>query len=287
MLSNKVNEIMTTQLTATEINASIKQAVDVMAREDVGRIIIVDEGVPCGIFTEKDVVKRVLAANLDLTKTVIKDVMTAPISAVREETHIVEALGRMYKGKFRHLLVRGRRGKVIGIVSMRRILNLAVELGQGQGNPSPVGSIVIDRPSTADLNTPVQEIVELMAAKNLTAVIVTENDKPIGIFTERDALKRVAAAKAIKSSETPIKVVMTQPLITVPENAMIGAVLAEMYRRDIRNMPVKDTKGELRGLLAMPQILQYAQAFDIDEQVRRSWKEVAEALETDDQYTPG
>ena len=287
MLSNKVNEIMTTQLTATEINASIRQAVDVMAREDVGRIIITDEGVPCGIFTEKDVVKRVLAAKLDLTKTVIKDVMTTPISAVREETHIVEALGRMYKGKFRHLLVRGRRGKVIGIVSMRRILNLAVELGQGQGNPSPVGSIVIDRPLTADLNTPVQEIVELMAAKNLTAVIVTENDKPIGIFTERDALKRVAAAKAIKSSETPIKVVMTQPLITVPENAMIGAVLAEMYRRDIRNMPVKDTKGELRGLLAMPQILQYAQAFDIDEQVRRSWKEVAEALETDDQYTPG
>jgi hypothetical protein len=37
----------------------------------------------------------------------------------------------------------------------------------------------------------------------------------------------------------------------------------------------------------MPEILQYAQAFNIDEQVRRSWQEVAQALDTDDQYTPG
>jgi hypothetical protein len=37
----------------------------------------------------------------------------------------------------------------------------------------------------------------------------------------------------------------------------------------------------------MPEILQYARAFNIDEQVRRSWREVAAALDSDDQYTPG
>jgi hypothetical protein len=37
----------------------------------------------------------------------------------------------------------------------------------------------------------------------------------------------------------------------------------------------------------MPEILQYAQAFNIDEQVRRSWQEVAKELANDDQYTPG
>jgi predicted transcriptional regulator len=64
-------------------------------------------------------------------------------------------------------------------------------------------------------------------------------------------------------------------------------VLAEMYRRDIRNMPVEEAPNRLLGLIAMPEILQYAQAFNIDEQVRRSWQEVAQALDTDDQYTPG
>jgi hypothetical protein len=37
----------------------------------------------------------------------------------------------------------------------------------------------------------------------------------------------------------------------------------------------------------MSDVLQYARAFDIDEQVRRTWKEVAEYLDNDDQYTPG
>ena len=60
-----------------------------------------------------------------------------------------------------------------------------------------------------------------------------------------------------------------------------------MSRRDIRNMPVKDETNQLVGLIAMPEILQYAQAFNIDEQVRRSWQEVAKALDSDDQYTPG
>jgi CBS-domain-containing membrane protein len=60
-----------------------------------------------------------------------------------------------------------------------------------------------------------------------------------------------------------------------------------MSRRDIRNMPVNDDSGELSGIVSMPEILQYARAFNVDEQVRRTWKEVAEYLDTEDQYTPG
>jgi hypothetical protein len=52
-------------------------------------------------------------------------------------------------------------------------------------------------------------------------------------------------------------------------------------------MPVSGTGGEVVGLLSMPEILQYATAFNIDEQVRRTWKEVAEFMDSEDQYTPG
>ena len=71
--------------------------------------------------------------------------MTSPIQAVAEETHILEALGRMYQGNFRHLLVRGRRGTIVGIVSMRRILKIAVELGQGLSETRTVGEIMSGR----------------------------------------------------------------------------------------------------------------------------------------------
>jgi CBS domain-containing protein len=277
---------MTTNLTKAPVTASIFEVIEMMVAEDVGRVVITDDDVPVGIFTEKDVLKRVVNAKIDARKNAIKKVMTAPIRAVREETHIVDAFGKMYRGKYRHLLVRGRRGKIIGIVSMRRILNLAVELGQGLSENKTLGDIATPALTTVDQVATVHETVELMNKENVTAVIVMAGGKPSGIFTERDVLKRVAI-KEIKIKETAIKQVMTAPIITMPRTALVGDVLAEMYHRDIRNMPVKDDHEDLTGLVSMPEILQFARAFNIDEQVRRTWKEVAEFLDNEDQYTPG
>lgn len=286
MLSNKVSEIMTTNLTMAPAAASIFQVMEIMVAEDVGRIIVTDDGVPIGIFTEKDVLKRVVNAGIDARKADIKSVMTTPVRAVREETHIIDAFGKMYRGKFRHLLVRGRRGKIIGIVSMRRILNIAVELGQGLSETRTLGDIAAGAIETVDQTATVRQAIDLMNKKNVTAVVVTAAGKPAGIFTERDVLKRVAT-KEIPVEQTTVQQVMTAPIITMPQTALVGDVLAEMYRRDIRNMPVRSDSGDLVGLVSMPEILQYARAFNVDEQVRKTWKEVAELLDTEDQYTPG
>ena len=286
MLSNRVSEVMTTHLTSVPASASIFQVMETMVAEDVGRIIVTDDDIPIGIFTEKDILKRVLNAGIDARNTAIRNVMTTPVRAVREETHIIDAFGKMYLGKFRHLLVRGRHGKIIGIVSMRRILSIAVELGQGLSETKTLGEIAASTIVALEETVTVSETVDLMNQKNLTAVIVTASGKPKGIFTERDALKRVAT-KELSGKETRVQTVMTAPLITMPASAFVGDVLAEMYRRDIRNMPVQGASGELVGLVAMPEILQYARAFNVDEQVRRSWKEVAKLLDTEDQYTPG
>ena len=141
MLSNKVSEIMTTDSVKAKVSAtSFDSVMATMVAEDVGRIIITDDDVPVGIFTEKDVSSASLIGHR-CQKHQISSVMTAPVRAVREETHIVDAFARMYRGKYRHLLVRGRRGKIIGIVSMRRILNIAVELGQGISESRTVGDI--------------------------------------------------------------------------------------------------------------------------------------------------
>jgi signal-transduction protein with cAMP-binding, CBS, and nucleotidyltransferase domain len=286
VLSNKVSEIMTTNLTKAPVSSTIFEVMEMMVAEDVGRIIITDDEIPVGIFTEKDVLKRVVNAKIDARTTPIKDVMTAPARAVREETHIVDAFGKMYRGKYRHLLVRGRRGKIVGIVSMRRILNLAVELGQGLNETKTLADIAAPAIVSVEESATVYETVELMNTKSVSAVVVTAAGKPSGIFTERDVLKRVAT-KEINVKQTPIKQVMTAPVITMPQSALVGDVLVEMSRRDIRNMPVSGDSGEISGIVSMPEILQYARAFNVDEQVRRSWKEVAEFLDSEDQYTPG
>jgi signal-transduction protein with cAMP-binding, CBS, and nucleotidyltransferase domain len=286
MLSNKVSEIMTTELVKSPVTASVFSVMETMVVNNVGRIIITDDDVPVGIFTEKDVLKRVVGAQIDVKSIGIRTVMTTPVRAVREETLIVDAFARMYRGKFRHLLVRGRHGKIAGIVSMRRILNIAVELGQGIAESRTLGDIAKAQVVTIDESATAHAAVTLMNRQGVSAVVVTAGGKPAGIFTERDVLTRVATSETDRQN-APLKQVMTAPLVTMPANALVGDVLLEMSRRDIRNMPVQDESNQLVGLIAMPEILQYAQAFNIDEQVRRSWQEVAKALDSDDQYTPG
>ena len=286
MLSNKVSEIMTTNLTTASVASSIQEVLEMMVAADVGRIIVTSKEVPVGIFTEKDVMKRVVNNNSDPRKSLIKEVMTSPIRAVREETHIIEAFGKMYRGKYRHLLVRGKRGKIVGIVSMRRILGLAVELGQGMSETKTLGSLVSGGALSVDESSSVYETIDLMIQRGVASIVVSAAGKPRGIFTERDVLKRVAA-EGIDTKKTQVKQVMTSPLVTMADTALIGEALTEMYRRDIRNMPVIKPGGELIGIVSMPDILQYAAAFNIDERVRQTWKEVQEYYDSEDQYTPG
>jgi CBS domain-containing protein len=125
-----------------------------------------------------------------------------------------------------------------------------------------------------------------MTQKNSGAVVVTEGRRPKGIFTERDVLKRVIN-KIPDITQTSVRQVMTAPLISLPQSTHIGEVLAEMYRRDIRNMPIKGEGDDLLGIVSMPDVLRYAKAFNIDENVRRSWQEVADFWQSQDQYTPG
>jgi len=285
MLSNKVSEIMTTNLTTTNASRTVFDVMSQMVAEDVGRIVVFQNEIPVGIFTEKDVLRRVIN-KIDPQQTTIREVMTAPIRAVREETHIVEAFGKMYKGKYRHLLVRGRRGKIVGIVSMRRILGLAAELGQQLSETKALGEIMSSAVATVDQGLSVAETIERMVQQGLGGIVVTAGGKPAGMFTERDVLKRVAV-HGIDTRNTPIRTVMSSPLITMTHAHKVSDVLSEMYRRDIRNIPVTGESGQLIGVLSMADILQYAQALNIDERVRQSWKEVQEHYDSEDQYTPG
>ena len=286
MLSNKVSEIMTTNVVTAEVSNTIFDVMEMMVAKDLGRVVITDNQIPVGIFTEKDVLKRVMNKKLDPKKSSIKRVMTSPIRTVRADTHIVEALGRMVKGKFRHLLVRGDKGEIVGMVTMRRILKLAVELGQGLRETQTVGSIMSKNPITVDTSKSIYETIETMIKVDKVCVVLVSRGAPKGIFTERDVLKRVAL-KNLDTKKTPIKEIMTADLVTAPRSALIGEVLAEMYKGDFRNMPILGEKGDLAGIVSMADVLLYAKALDVDEKVRKAWKEVEEFWDSEEHYTPG
>jgi CBS domain-containing protein len=286
VLSGKISEIMTTQVTSAPASATVRAVIDTMVAEDVGRVIIHENDRPVGIFTERHVLRQVANRNLDSKTLAVASMMTSPIRGVVHGTDIVDALAEMLRGKIRHLQVYGDSGEVIGIVSMRRILAIAVELGQGLSEHQTIGSILVHGALAIEESAPVADAIEIMIQKDASAVVVTAESKPIGIFTERDVLMRVVD-REIDCKRVAIKNVMTSPLTAMPTTALVGEVLAEMYRRDIRNMPVIGERGELCGLVSMVDVLQYARAFNIDESVRKTWKEIQDFYDSQDQYTPG
>lgn len=286
MLSTKVTEIMTPNVIMAESSTTILAVMESMANNNVGGLIITEKQTPVGIFTEQDVLKRVMNRRLDLKKAAVKLVMTSPIRAVGRDTHIVEALGKMYRSKFRHLPVRGEKHAIIGMVSMRDILKLAVELGRNLTDTQTIGSTLLGKVATVDASQSVHQAIETMVREDRGCLIVTSGGQPKGIFTERDVLKRVAV-RGLDSKKTPVEQVMTATLVSMPNSATVGEVLGEMHRRDFRNMPILGEGGELVGIVSMADVLHYARGLDIDETVRKTWKEIAAFWESEDQYTPG
>ena len=78
----------------------------------MGRVILTDNAIPVGIFTERQALKRVANNDLAPKTSSVKDVMTSPLCAVGDKTHIVEVLGEMIRRKIRHLLVRVGSGNI-------------------------------------------------------------------------------------------------------------------------------------------------------------------------------
>lgn len=104
---------------------------------------------------------------------------------------------------------------------------------------------------SVDKNTKLKDIARIMTEKNIGSVIVVENDKPIGIITERDIVKAIGKGKDI---EVLAKDIMTSSLITIREDAPISGALSLMRLNNIRHLPVIDDSGKLCGIISIRDI---------------------------------
>ena len=105
---------------------SVSKAARLMARKNVGAVMVVKNKRLVGIFTERDAVIRVIAKGRDAQTTVLADVMTADPQTVSPEESFGQALLMMYESGFRHVPVL-EKGMPIGIVSARNALDPDLE----------------------------------------------------------------------------------------------------------------------------------------------------------------
>lgn len=102
-------------------NESVWEAAKFMRANDTENVLVLIDGVPTGMVTEKDILNRVAAEDMQASKVLLRKIMSTPFFSAPSETPVNEALKMMAARHIRRLVVT-EGGEPIGIVSHRSIL---------------------------------------------------------------------------------------------------------------------------------------------------------------------
>ncbi len=108
--------------------------------------------------------------------------------------------------------------------------------------------------ATIDADATVLDAARLMNERHIGALVVTRHDKVIGIFSERDILKRVVAAES-SPAQTVVKDVMTTPVACCHGNTTEAECRAVMRKKRIRHLTVVE-EDRLVGIISIGDIIE-------------------------------
>jgi CBS domain-containing protein len=103
-------------------DVSVKDAVRIMTEAQVGALAVISGRKIVGIFTERDLMKRVVHAERDPATTPIREVMSRPVETVPNSTSVAQAAAIMRERHIRHLAVVDQFGDLLGLIAQRYLL---------------------------------------------------------------------------------------------------------------------------------------------------------------------
>ena len=119
--------IARTPLVTVQSDTTVMEAVRTMAQEDIGAVGVSDGHHLIGIFSERDLMLRVISEKRDPERTHVGEVMTSPVQTIHRDSSVDEALKVMLDQHIRHLPIVNRDGRLAGMISMRNLLHEKVE----------------------------------------------------------------------------------------------------------------------------------------------------------------
>ena len=107
---------------------------------------------------------------------------------------------------------------------------------------------------TVEPDASVSDVAQLMMSQGIGDVIVVENQKPVGILTDRDLVVRVIGA-GLDAKQVGVCEVMSKPPVTVSHGAEVGVAVGLMRVHGIRRLPIVDEEGRLVSILTMDDVI--------------------------------
>jgi CBS domain-containing protein len=229
---------------SVEADTPVIEALRLMSARRISCIVVLLNGEPVGILTERDVV---FAANwvIGQPSLRIREVMSKPVLTASADTTVAEAYGLFRDNEVRHLVVLGDQMELDGIFTQTDLVRALK------------GTIFTTTPDVSPLMSrnvwqvapqiTARQALALMASHAISGMVVVENAQPVGVFTERDAVRLVAGG--VDLTHLPVSTVMTTPIITISASAPPVQAIELMRDHEVRRLLVVDGEGGLAGML--------------------------------------
>jgi len=237
---------MTQKVVTITPENTLYEAARIMGEKHIGSLIVVKYDTPVGVITERDLLREVVAREIDLEKdwlvggvTIkeekVEEIMSYPLTTISITSSIKEAAQMMIEKKIRRLAVR-ESGKVVGIITASDLIRSLPEVPETMHVWFEVDYFMSKRVITVDEETPVDSVAKFIGEQSIGSVIITSHGEPIGIFTERDLLTKFLA----KDESLMIEVgeACSSPLITAPLGISVHDAAVTMNSKQIRRLPI-------------------------------------------------
>ena len=117
-----VKHMMLTNVITASPSMTVKETIEMLYEKHIGCVVSIDDDKKCiGIFTERDAI-RLVAENVQLDQP-LDNVMTKNVVTIQEDSSINEARRVIYAHRIRHLPVVNQKGRLVGLLCMRELLD--------------------------------------------------------------------------------------------------------------------------------------------------------------------
>ena len=250
-MANALQELAITDNVAIGVDSSISKVINTMMDSKCGLVVFEKNNIPIGVITEREVL-QLMYKNIPLSSPITEHVhLTTPI-AISFQRGCEYALHILIDNGIRRLIILNNDGSFYGVVSQELLVDHLES--SVYKTDMLVGNFLKEFRELVcvDEDTSVEDSVKIMFEKNVGSVIIKDKyDIPIGIFTEKDGLK-------IKSHQvndnTPIKEVMTSPLITINKNALLQDAVRIMRANSINRILICDENDKPTYIISLREI---------------------------------
>lgn len=127
----QVSEIMHRGISAANINDSVKKVAELMRKEDIGAVPVMENNRPVGFVTDRDIVINCVASGYDLNKS-ISHAMTEKVVCIKQDEDVEEALRLMEENQISRVLVIDEKDSPVGMLSLQNLADIEDEDMEGE-----------------------------------------------------------------------------------------------------------------------------------------------------------